>query len=339
MNAELDELFDRIAAWRQAGKRIALATVIGTWGSSPRPAGSHLAADEAGEFVGSVSGGCVEPAVIGEARSVIADGIPRRLEFGVSDEQAWEVGLACGGHIEVFVECLDSDPVVVDRIQAARSENRPIAVVTRVRDGARMTWEANRADGALALDDARIAEVRSMLAAGRSGLLAGEGERLFVRSYASAPRLMIVGAVHIGQALAAMAAMTGFDVTVIDPRRAFAAADRFPGVRLNGEWPDEALDRLGIDEATAVVTLTHDPKLDDPALAAALASPAFYIGALGSRRTHAKRLERLAQAGLSEASARIHAPVGLDLGGRAPAEIAVAILAQIIQARYRSQPT
>jgi len=172
-----------------------------------------------------------------------------------------------------------------------------------------------------------------MLAAGRSAPLAAAG--CFVRAYVPAPRLLIVGAVHIAQALAPMAAAAGFEVVVIDPRGAFASPERFPGVQLSDEWPDEALARSGLDATTALVALSHDPKLDDPALQLALPSTVFYIGALGSRRTHEKRLERLRAAGLGELIGRIHSPIGLDLGGRSPAEIAVSILAEIIRVRYK----
>jgi len=167
-------------------------------------------------------------------------------------------------------------------------------------------------------------------------MLAG-AEGLFVRCYVRAPRLVLVGAAHISQFLAPMATLAGFEVIVIDPRRAFASAERFPGVRLLDDWPDDALAQVKLDARSAVVTLTHDSKLDDPALIAALASPAFYIGALGSTRTHAKRVARLTQAGLGAEIGRIHAPVGLDLGGRAPREIAVSILAEVIRVRYRGE--
>lgn len=219
------------------------------------------------------------------------------------------------------------------RLNAARADRRPVALVTRLADGAQALVDGTAAVGELALGGAAEAELRGLLAAGRSGPLAADAG-LFVRVYAPAARLFVIGAVHVSQALAPMASLAGFEVTIIDPRRAFASAARFPGVALSDEWPDEALARLGLDSASAVVTLAHDPKIDDPALVAALRSEAFYIGALGSRRTHAARLERLAQEGLAGAAARIHAPVGLDLGGRAPAEIAVAILAQLIQVRH-----
>nr|NMF97939.1 XdhC/CoxI family protein [Aromatoleum toluolicum] len=332
-----DQLFAQLEQWRAEGRGVALATVVRTWGSSPRPEGSHLAVEQGGAFVGSVSGGCIEGAVIGEAQDSIADGKARLLEFGVSDEQAWEVGLACGGRVQVLVERVDDE--LFGPLLAARRAKRPVAVVSRLADGAHGLVFDDAVAGVLPLDDAQLAETRARLAANRSGALAtdeGANEAsLFVRCHVGAPRMIVVGAVHITQALAPMAAIAGFDVVVVDPRRAFATAERLPNVEVSTEWPDEALERLQPDAQTAVITLTHDPKLDDPALTIALASPAFYIGSLGSTRTHAKRVARLTEAGLGDAIPRIRAPVGLDLGGRAPAEIAVAILAEVIQARHR----
>ena len=226
--------------------------------------------------------------------------------------------------------------LLYERLRAATAAGTSCAVVTRLADGAQAFFDGARWEGAIDLTDAQRAAVRRMLVAGRSGMLPGEQD-LFVRSYARAPRLIVVGAAHISQFLAPMATLAGFEVIVIDPRRAFASAERFPGVTLVDEWPDTALERLKPDVTTAVVTLTHDPKLDDPALIAALRSPAFYVGALGSTRTHAKRVARLTEAGLGDRVARIHAPVGLDLGGRAPCEIAVSILSEVIQVRYRGE--
>jgi len=327
-----DELFSQLAHWRAEGKGVALATVVKTWGSSPRPEGSHLAAEAGGAFVGSVSGGCIEGAVIVEAQAAIADGKPRLLEFGVSDARAWEVGLACGGKVQVFVERVK--PGILEPLMAARAARCAVAVVTRLADGAQALVAEGAVPGGLTLSDEQRAEAALLLRNDKSGVLASSEGALFTRSYAQAPRLVIVGAVHVTQALAPMASMAGFEVTVVDPRRAFATAERLPGVAVSTEWPDEALARLAPDAQTAVVTLSHDPKLDDPALVAALKSQSFYIGALGSRRTHAARVERLTAEGLGAELQRIHAPVGLDLGGRSPAEIAVSILAQVIQARY-----
>ncbi|HJV27854.1 MAG TPA: methylmalonyl Co-A mutase-associated GTPase MeaB [Aromatoleum sp.] len=332
-----DQLFAQIERWRADGRGVALATVVRTWGSSPRPEGSHLAVEQGSAFVGSVSGGCIEGAVIGEAQDSIADGKARLLEFGVSDEQAWEVGLACGGRVEVLVERVDD--ALFAPLLAARRAKRPVALVTRLAGGAHALVFDDAVVGELPLDDLQLAETRARLSANRSGPLASrEGASegaLFARCHVGAPRMIIVGAVHITQALAPMAAIAGFDVVVVDPRRAFATPERLPNVEVSTEWPDEALERLKPDAQTAIITLTHDPKLDDPALAIALTSPAFYIGSLGSTRTHSKRVARLTEAGLADAIPRIRAPVGLDLGGRAPAEIAVAILAEVIQMRYQ----
>jgi len=231
---------------------------------------------------------------------------------------------------------------VLTRIAEAQSRRRALVAVTRLGDGEQCLVDAETVDGELALSPAQASEARSLLSSGRSTLLSsalsGAGG-LFARAYVPSPRLLIVGAVHIAQALAPMADAAGFEVVVIDPRGAFATAERFPGVALSDEWPDEALARLGLDEATALVALSHDPKLDDPALELALPAKVFYIGALGSRRTHEKRLDRLRAAGLGELTGRIHSPIGLDLGGRSPAEIAVAILAELIQVRYRGERT
>ena len=222
------------------------------------------------------------------------------------------------------------------RIVEARKRRRAVVVVTRLDDGAQCLLDAEGCHGELALSPEQATQGRSLLGSGLSLTLPG-ADGLFARAYVPAPRLLIVGAVHIAQALAPMADAAGFEVVVIDPRGAFASAERFPGVELSAEWPDEALARLGLDDTTALVALSHDPKLDDPALELALPSPVFYIGALGSRRTHEKRLQRLRAAGLESAIGRIHSPIGLDLGGRAPAEIAVAILAEVIQVRYRGE--
>ncbi len=222
-----------------------------------------------------------------------------------------------------------------ERLLTERAAKRAVTVVTRIADGAQVLVIGDEISGELELTAEQRDEIRRRLRSDKSGVLESSGGALFARCYAQPPRMVIVGAVHITQALAPMAAMAGFEVIVIDPRRAFATAERLPGVTVTTEWPDEALARIGLDAQTAVVTLSHDPKLDDPALIAALQSSCFYIGALGSSRTHAKRVARLTEAGLAEAIARIHAPVGLDLGGRAPAEIAVSVLAQVLQEKYR----
>jgi len=221
-------------------------------------------------------------------------------------------------------------------LQDARAKRRAVTLATRLSDAAEALIYLDAADGALAGDAAIVAAARRAMTIGKSETVDIGGQKVFLNVYVPPPRLIIVGAVHIAQSLAPMAAMLEFDVTVVDPRGAWATANRFPGVKVIQDWADEAFQAIGLDVSTAVVTLTHDPKLDDPALEAALKSDVFYIGALGSRRTHAKRKERLAEVGITEEQfARVHGPIGLNIGAKSPAEIAVSILGQIIEVRAR----
>lgn len=315
---------------------MALATVIRTWGSSPRPVGSQMAVDADGRFEGSVSGGCVEGAVITAALDVLETGRHQVLTFGVSNDSAWDVGLACGGTIVVAVHPLEAETAA--RLAEARAGKTPIALGLRLSDGAQaLITPDTPAPPALSLSTDEAAEAKRLLQSDTSGVIGDPASGVFLRAYPPADRLIIVGAVHAAQSLAAMAATAGFAVTLVDPRTAFATPERFPGVTLVTEWPDEALPELSLDRRTAVVCLTHDPKLDDPALVAALRSDAFFVGAIGSRRTHAERRRRLEDTyGLSRAeTARIDGPVGLPIGARTPAEIAVSILAGVVKARRR----
>ncbi len=228
---------------------------------------------------------------------------------------------------------------VLERVRAAQTAKTPLALVTRLSDGEQVIVYDDKAEGALTLGDATLEDARSALRHDRSGKLATAEGELFVLALNPPKRLVLVGAVHIAQSLVPIAQIAGYDVTIIDPRGAFATRDRFPEVQLTDAWPDEALEDLGPDHRTAVVTLTHDPKLDDPALTVALRSPVFYIGALGSKKTHNARLSRLRKAGFLELElARIHGPVGLPLGAKSPAEIAVAIMAQMTQVLHTDQP-
>ena len=305
--------------WHRAGRGVAMATVVETWGSAPRAVGSQLVIDADGAMEGSVSGGCVEGAVIVEALEALDDGKPRLLEFGVSDDEAFAVGLACGGEIKVLVEPVGSAlPVdTLDALVSAREATRPVAYVTDLQTGDPRLAEKTEYPERFRLD--------------RSGV--EEDGRTFVAIHNPPLRMIVVGAVHIAQALVPMARACGYAPVIIDPRAAFGSEARFPGETIIEDWPDAAMNALKPDARTAVVTLTHDPKLDDPAIVAALRSDIFYLGCLGSTRTHAKRVARLKEAGFSDAEiGRIHAPVGLDLGGRQPAEIAVSIMAEVMQA-------
>ncbi len=309
-------------AWIEAGRRVALATVVTTWGSAPRPVGSQLVVDGDMAFEGSVSGGCVEGAVIMEAVEAMGDGTCRVLSFGVSDDTAFEVGLACGGQIEVMVEPVGvgQGPSVEElrALVAARAARRPVVWEVDTETWSRRLVERDRAD------DEAEARFRTDKSA-RDGAV--------FRGVHNPPlRLVIVGAVHIAQPLVQMARLAGYDIVISDPRDSFASAERFPGETFLEGWPDEALEAYGLDTRTAVVTLSHDPKIDTPALQTALASEAFYIGALGSTRTHGKRVAALQEAGLSDdAIARIDGPVGLDIGAASPAEIAVSIMGEMTE--------
>jgi len=322
MTPGFDDIPETALVWHRAGTGAALATVVETWGSAPRPVGSQLAISGAGDIAGSVSGGCVEGAVVIEAQDAMVSGGARMLEFGVSDDEAFAVGLACGGRIRVLVEPVGGDipEALLADLVTARAARRQVAYV--VNTG---TWARH-----LAGPDALAERFRL----DRSGF--EEDGQTFVGIHNPPLRMVVVGGVHIAQPLMQMARMVGFDAVLVDPREAFASPARFPGETLIHDWPDTALAARGLDARTAVVTLTHDPKLDDPAIVTALASDVFYLGCLGSTRTHGKRVARLQGLGFDDAAiARIHAPVGLDIGARSPAEIALSVLAQITQVLRR----
>ena len=313
-----DEILEAALDWHRAGKGAVVATVVETWGSAPRPVGATLAVSGEGEMAGSVSGGCVEGAVVEEAFEVLETGESRLLSYGVSDDQAFAVGLACGGKIRISVQPVGSGipEEILAQLVEARAARRPAAYVVDSE-----TWERKIVGPEAYPDRFRM---------DRSGF--EEDGRTFVAIHNPPLRMAVVGAVHIAQPLMQMARLAGYDATLIDPREAFGAQARFPGEVITNDWPDEALADHGLDPRVAVVTLTHDPKLDDPAIMAALRSDVFYLGCLGSTRTHAKRVARLEAEGFSEAEiARIHAPVGLDIGARTPAEIAVSIMAEMTQ--------
>jgi xanthine dehydrogenase accessory factor len=349
----MKDVLAQIDVWREAGDPIAIATVVETWGSAPRTPGAKMALTAGGKIAGSVSGGCVENAVIEAGRETLAGGAPRLMRFGVADDTAWGVGLACGGTIEVFVERLDAP--LYDLLRGEILAERPVVTATVVRGpealiGRRLTL---RSDGSVlgsiapGLDAAAADEARAALSTGgsrRARIGPEQGVDLFLEVLRPPARLIIVGGVHIAVALVPLARTLGFRTVIVDPREAFANPQRFPDAdHIVTSWPDRALSELSVNEATAIVVLTHDPKLDDPAITAALGSPAFYVGALGSRRTQQKRRERLLAAGVSEASlARLRAPIGLDLGGRSPEEIALAVMAEVVAVRngvaYPSAP-
>ena len=325
------DILSRITKWWEAGETFGLATVVRTYRSAPRDPGAALAVAAASdhEVVGSVSGGCVEADVIAAGLDVIETGKPETLSFGIADETAWRAGLACGGKIRVHVSKLDpkTDLEFIKQLDSAATARTPIVVATRLADGTRQIHDGtNPADPAIA-----EAVRRAHSGVDKSG-------ETFLHALTPPPRILIVGATHIAQHLATMATASGYDVKVLDPRTAFASPARFNPSQLVTGWPEECFKKLTADPFSAVVTLTHVDHIDDEALTIALKSPCRYIGSLGSRRTHAKRVDRLKAAGFTDADiARIHAPVGLDIDAETPGEIATSILAQIIAA-FRKAP-
>ena len=342
------DLLPELEHWQAEGKPIAIATVITVVGSAPRTVGATLALTAAGDIAGSVSGGCVEPAVIEAGLKTLRTGQPKLLSYGITEEQNVEqIGLSCGGEIQVFVERLAN----LEPLAAAFHAERPIvrAIVIAAPEGSGATPGANvlvpeqgelvGSIGSVVLDMAVAGKARELLRNGESALatveVEGQPARVFFEVYAPEPSLVIIGAGHITIPLSRLAKALDYRVTVVDPREAFATRERLPDAdEILLEWPDEALAHLPLSSATAVAVLSHDDKFDVPALTTALNSPAGYVGAIGSRGTRERRDRRLREAGVTdEQIARIHGPIGLDIGAQTPEEIALAILAQIVAAR------
>ena len=306
ITVEMDfKIFDEASNWENTGTEMALAIVLKTWGSSPRQPGSMMLIREDGHLVGSVSGGCVEGAVIVGSRQIMKENKTELMEFGVADEDAWSVGLSCGGKISVFV---------CPRNRIEEGLFQKLCNVKNSRES--IILECDTQKGSISIINDK----------------ATENENVFNIKVTAKPRLLIVGAVHISQHLIPMAKEAGFDVLLIDPRSHFGTSERFPEVEVSNDWPDEALKKVKLSDKDCLVTLTHDPKIDDPALQIALASPLFSICCLGSKRTHAARKNRLLNSGITEQQFnRIHGPAGLDINAKTPAEIAVSILAELIK--------
>jgi xanthine dehydrogenase accessory factor len=348
----LRDILDQITKWWDSGETFGLATVVNTFRSAPRDPGAALAVS-GGEVVGSVSGGCVEGAVYELAQEVCESGQPVLQTYGISEDTAFDVGLTCGGIIELFVEPVSRErfPGLGDVAAAIRDEV-PVAVATVIAGpgvlGGRRVIRADAATGTLGagdrLDEAVDDDVRGMLAQGLTGVrhYGEHGERrlddlsVFVQSFAPPPRMLVFGAIDFAAAVARAGKFLGYRVTVCDARPIFATHARFPDAdEVVVDWPHRYLAKTRIDQRTVICVLTHDPKFDVPLLEVALRTPAGYIGAMGSRRTHDDRLARLREAGLSEGElARLRSPIGLDLGARTPEETAVSVAAELIQLRW-----
>jgi xanthine dehydrogenase accessory factor len=324
------EILDTLERWVGDGLRVATATVVATERSAPRDPGAVLAVSERGEVAGSVTGGCVEPAVYEEAREVLAGGAPRLRSYGIADEEAFEVGLPCGGTVHIFVDALD--PALVAPLAEAVRAERPIALEVGI---------SGPGIGAKRLVSTEDGVSGELLARGETAVVETEGGNLFVTSFAPRPNMYVFGAVDHAAAVAQIGRFLGYRVTVCDARAKFATKERFPDVdELIVEWPDRFLARAPVDERTAVCVLTHDHKFDVPLLKTALETPAGYIGAMGSRRTNEGRAERLKAEGVTEEQlGRIHAPIGLDIGSRTPEEVAVAVAAEIVASVRKARTT
>jgi xanthine dehydrogenase accessory factor len=316
------EILSELERWRSQGDRIAMARVVATRRSAPRPIGSKLIISERGELAGSVSGGCVESEVVEAAREVLAGGEAQLLTYGISDDLALSVGLPCGGEIDVWVD--EPDPELLDRLaEIAREERRAVFFVD-LDDGT----ERLVSDG-----DNDVAD--ELIRAGHSKIVELHGRRLFADVFGPPPRLLVYGAVDTADALCAAARGIGWHTIVADARGRFATRERLPHANeIVVAWPEETLAQVEPDHATAIVVLTHDDKFDVPMLVGALASEAFYVGALGSRRNQERRRERLLEAGVDESALeRISGPAGLDIGAHTPAETALSMLAEILAVR------
>ncbi|WP_203786395.1 XdhC family protein [Paractinoplanes rishiriensis] len=360
------DIAEGLIGWRAAGISFAVATVVRTWRSAPRQPGAAMAVSEQGEVLGSVSGGCVEGAVYAAAEEVIQTKKAQMHTYGVSDGDAFEVGLTCGGTIELLIQP-DESLVEIDAVLAAITAGRPVATVSAA-DSQLVVWPDALTAGTLTpgtltpgtltpgtltpgtltagtlgdagLDYAAAQQATGMLAAGANGTihLGAHGEQrmdefeAFVQSYLNPPRMIVFGAIDFAGAVARIGRFLGYHVTVCDARPVFATRKRFPDVDdLVVQWPHKYLEATAVDERTVLCVLTHDPKFDVPLLEVALRTPARYIGAMGSRRTHDDRMRRLREAGLPEEQlARLSSPIGLDLGARTPEETAVAIAAEIV---------
>jgi len=368
------DVLPELLRWWRSGATVGVGTVVGTWRSAPRPAGAAMLVGPAGEAVGSVSGGCVEGAVYELAQTVVDEGVPVLQRYGVSDDEAYAVGLTCGGILDVFVEPVSRRTFPeLEEVAADLEAGRPVAVATVI-DHPDPTWlgrrlvvrpeearagsgpghAAYRSRGAGTLgssraDDAVTDDARGLLAAGRTETLTygpdgerrGEGLRVFVASYAPRPRMLVFGAIDFAAAVAHQGAFLGYRVTVCDARPVFATRSRFPSAdEVVVQWPHRYLaaerDAGRLDGRTVICVLTHDPKFDVPVLEVALRLPdVAYVGAMGSRRTHDDRLERLREAGLTDAElARLSSPIGLDLGARTPEETAVSIAAEVVALQW-----
>ncbi len=318
------EIYNKILQWLNNKKEVAIANVIETWGSSPRPVGSIMAINSDHDIIGSVSGGCIESFVFSKALEVIKNNNVETFEFGVTNSKAWEVGLTCGGKIKVFLEKISHKDIdLIKKINEVYTKNKTMLIATRLNDGKRDMFDNADADKLKEKFKINFNTIKS-------GIIISDNQEWFLKAFQNNAKIIIVGAVHIAEPLINFANHLTYEVFLIDPRSNFNEK-KFNNIKIFKEWPDEALKKITVDKNTAIVTLTHDPKLDDPALEYSLKTNAFYIGCLGSKKTHDSRILRLKKKGINEDELkRLNGPVGISIGAKTPSEIAVSIISQII---------
>ncbi len=312
----LDDIINPTFIWINNEKKVAIATVISTWGSSPRQIGGQMSVNEDGEFIGSVSGGCVETSVIHEALACIKDGKHRIKDYGITNDLAWEVGLACGGSLKVLIQPLDFNDKIINTVKRKIDKRERVCITSNCKTGSRKV----------------ISDINQELP---KNSYFDKYNQIFYHIIEPRMRLFIIGGVHLAQALSSLANVCEYEIIIIDPRNYFANSERFPNNRIINEWPDIAFKDLTLGKNDSIVALTHDPKIDDQAIKLALNSNIGYIGALGSKKTHDKRVQRLKKEGFNDLKiSKIHAPIGIDINSKTPPEIAVSIIAELIKVKH-----
>jgi|TARA_B110000438_G_scaffold302053_1_gene358600 xanthine dehydrogenase accessory factor len=329
-----ENILEEVLTWVEMNLNVVLATVVSTWGSSPRPISSQMIVNSKSNFSGSVSGGCVEINVIRECKKLISEKkLFKKIEFSVSDDEAWEVGLACGGKINIFLEKIDkSKKKLLKKIIEKQKKKKSFAVITNLNDGKSFLFEKNKKVDKKFKKN--LKKINLYFSNKKNGII--KNTNIFIKNFNRPTKVIIVGAVHIAQHLINFATNLNFEIILIDPRKTFVLNKKYSGIKIINKWPNKAFDDIEVDKDSALVTLTHDPKIDDLAIQYALNNNFFYIGSLGSKKTHSNRCLRLKKAGFaSNKIKKINGPIGFKLGGKTPPEIALSIISQLVYESYK----
>ena len=327
------KILEKAYEWIKDNQKIVMITVVETWGSSPKPIGSKMIVNENKEFFGSVSGGCIESFIIQESLEIIKKNESFKIKkFKISNESAWNVNLSCGGEITVYLEEMSFRQKILEQIIQKQKNKLEFALLTNLSTGENEIFENNKP---LNKNFEKFTDqINSYYLSKNNGVI--KDSNIFIECYNNPLKVIIIGAVHIAQYLTDFADKFDFEIYIIDPRNYFGTKERFPNVKIINEWPNEAFEKIQTNSNCALIGLTHDPKIDDPALQYALKKNFFYIGALGSKKTHKKRCDRLKKAGFTKSEvASIHGPIGIKLGGKSAPEIALSIIAQLVNEIYK----